>query len=96
MATKLTKPISRESVREFAHYQRTIIVTLAPGTDSRDDLIGLRLKGTRRQLVARLADVYRLAALWHAGKEQAAKRAARASGVPWRTAKKQFERGNRI
>jgi hypothetical protein len=96
MATLLHKPISRETNKDFGHYGRKIIVTLAPGTDTRDDLIGLRLKGTRQQLIGRLSDIYRVLAQWHGAKLATAKKEARRNGVPWRSAKKQFNIGNRI
>lgn len=59
-------------------------------------LIGLRLKGTRKQLVVQLSDVYRVAALWYGQKEAAAKREARKNGVSWRTARKAFIAKNSI
>jgi len=40
--TKLTtKPIRRETIHPYRHYRRTIVVSLF------DDIISLRLKGTR-------------------------------------------------
>jgi hypothetical protein len=89
--TKLTKPVQRETAKTYS--ARPVIVTLSPCGDD-EALIGLRLKGTRTQYTARLSDVYRLAALWHGQAEATAKRQARKLGVPWRTAKKQFEKGN--
>jgi hypothetical protein len=41
--TKLTKPISRETIQQYRHYGKTIIVTLFA------DCISLRLKGTRKE-----------------------------------------------
>jgi hypothetical protein len=37
-----------------------------------------------------------MAALWHGQKLAKAKRDARKLGVPWRTARKEFDAGNRI
>jgi len=96
MATQLKKPVSRQTQRNFGHYGRPIVVTLAPGSEKRDDLIGFRLKGTRQQYVARLSDIFRLAALWHGQKLATAKREARKNGIAWRTAKKTFDATNRI
>ena len=94
MSTKLNKPVRRETARSYRG--KAVIVTLAPAGDADDALIGLRLKGERTEYVARLSDVYRLAALWHGQREAAAKRAARKAGIPWRTAKKDFVRMNTI
>lgn len=89
MATQLTKPVSRLTAKQISG--RHVIITLAPAGGSQTEvLIGLRLKGKRTQYVCALSDVYRMAALWHGQKESAAKKAARKSGVPWRTAKKEF------
>jgi hypothetical protein len=41
--TKLTKPISRETIQQYRHYGKTIIVTLFA------DSVSLRLKGTRKE-----------------------------------------------
>lgn len=46
--------------------------------------------------VVALSDLYRMAALWHGGKEAQAKRAARRNGVSWRVARKQFIKENSI
>jgi hypothetical protein len=94
MATKLLKPVSRESNRIVG--KRPIIVTLAPAGNENEALIGLRLKGTRTQYVCALSDVYRCAALWHGQKLANAKRQARKTGTPWRIAKHDFEHHNRI
>lgn len=94
MATKLTRPVRRETRKVYG--SRNVIVTLAPAGSQSEALIGLRLKGKRTQYVCALSDVYRLAALWHGQKEAAAKREARRAGVPWRTAKKQFIAANTI
>lgn len=88
MATKLTKPVSRETDKTYN--SRNVIVTLAPAGSQSEALIGLRLKGKRTQYVVALSDVYRNAALNHGLKEARAKKAARKFGIPWRTAKKQF------
>jgi len=41
--TKLTKPISRETLGQYRHYGKTIIVTLFA------DCVSLRLKSTRKE-----------------------------------------------
>jgi hypothetical protein len=92
--TKLTKPISRETDKRYGN--RNVIVTLSPAGSQSEALIGLRLKGRRTQYVCALSDVYRMAALWHGQKEQAARRAARKAGEPWHRAKKQFHAANRL
>lgn len=94
MATKLTKPVSRETNKLVG--KRTIIVTLAPAGSQSEALIGLRLKGTRTQYVCALSDVYRMAALWHGQKEANARRKARKEGVPWRTARREFIKANSL
>ena len=92
--TALTKPVSRETNRRVG--KRPVIITIAPRGQENEALIGLRLKGQRLQYVITLSDVYRLAAMWHGQKEKAARLAARRNGVPWRTAKRQFDAVNRI
>lgn len=94
MATPLTKPVSRETARRVQG--REIIVTLAPCGSQPEARIGLRLKGTRKQYVGAVSDLYRILALWHGQKEASAKRTARKSGIPWRTARKQFIAENTI
>lgn len=92
--TKLSKPVSRETGKKFGNLP--VIVTLAPAQGGAEALIGLRLKGRRTQYIVTLSDIYRLAARWHAMKEFDAKRSARKQGTPWRIARKQFNRANRI
>lgn len=92
--TSLTKPLHRLCNKTVSG--KRIVFTLAPGSDHRDDLIGLRLIGERTQYVTTVADIYRMAALWHGQKEAMARRAARKSGTPWRKAKKEFLRANQI
>lgn len=75
--TKLTKPVSRITGKIVG--QRPVVVTLAPCGSKAEALIGLRLKGQRTTYVARLSDVYRLAALWHGQAESLAKRKARSA-----------------
>lgn len=94
MAYPLNKPISRETAKRYG--KRTVIVTLAPAGAQEEALIGLRLKGKRTQYVCALSDVYRMAALWHGQKEAAARRKARKEGIPWKTAKKAFDKSNSI
>lgn len=92
--TKLEKPIHRVTDKVMSH--RNVVLTVAPGSESREVLIGVRLLGTRTQYVTTLSDVFRMAALNYATKISAAKRAARKEGVPWRIAKKAFQRNNTI
>ena len=92
--TTLTKPVTRETAKLVSG--RAVILTLAPCGAQSEARIGLRLKGKRCQYVVALSDVYRMAALWHGQKLAEAKRHARRQGTPWRTAKKQFDRENRI
>ncbi len=87
--TKLTKPVARETSKLYG--RRPVIVTIAPAGSQNEALIGLRLKGTRTQYVCALSDIYRMAAQWHGQKEAAAKRLARKNGVPWKSAKKDFD-----
>lgn len=95
MATKLTKPVSRETDKTYIG--RNVIVTLAPAGGSQTEvLIGLRLKGKRTQYVCALSDVYRMAALWHGQKEAKARREAKKFGIPWKQAKKNFLAANTI
>lgn len=92
--TKLEKPISRVTAKQYSG--RSVVVTLAPLRGESEALIGLRLLGTRTQYVARLSDLYRIAALWHGQKEAQAKREARKAGIPWKRAKRAFIAKNSI
>jgi len=92
--TKLLKPVTRETSKLCG--STPIILTIAPAGAQSEALIGMRLKGRRTQYVARLSDVYRMAALWHGQKEAAAKKAARKAGVSWKTAKRKFVAENSI
>lgn len=94
MATKLTKPVSRETSKIVSH--RPIIVTLAPSGSQSEALIGLRLKGQRTGYVCALSSIFTLAAMWHGQKVSAAKKEARRNGEPWSKAKKRFDAANRI
>lgn len=94
MPTRLTKPVHRVTNKRIR--KKPVVITLGPGTDSRDDLIGLRLLGERTQYVVTVSDLYRVAAMWHGQKEAIAKRAARKSGIPWSRAKKDFIKNNTI
>lgn len=94
MATKLTKPVSRETARQSS--RRNIIVTIAPAGSQPEALVGFRLKGTRTQYVCALSSLFQMAALWHGNKEAAARKAARKAGIPWKSAKKQFKAANSI
>lgn len=95
MPTQLTKPVSRETAKTIG--KRSVILTIAPaGGSQREALIGVRLKGTRTEYVVALSDLYRTAALWYGQKVAKAKREARRAGIPWRLAKRRFDRENRI
>lgn len=52
--------------------------------------------GQRNGYVLALSDAYRMAALWHGQKEKSAKAKARKDGIPWRRARLEFLRANRI
>lgn len=92
--TKLSKPVSRETANVTRG--RAVIVTLAPCGSQSEARIGFRCKGERLQYVARVSDLYQMAALWHGQREAQAKRAARKMGVPWKTARKVFLAANTI
>ena len=92
--TPLTKPVSRLTAKTIS--RRQVIITIAPAGSQSEALISLRLKGTRTQYVCALSDVYRMAALWHGQKLAAAKRNARKTGTPWRIAKRDFDKTNRL
>jgi hypothetical protein len=69
MATKLTRPVSRETgAIIFSQGARVIVVTL------HDTFIELRLKGTRKREVAELGTIYRTAVRDRVFNERAAKR----------------------
>lgn len=55
MATKLTRPVTRETYATFLHYRRPIIVTLEGA------LIRLREKGRRTSYSIDVATVYQTA-----------------------------------
>lgn len=88
MATKLTKPVSRETTRKIG--KLPIILTIAPSGSENETLLGLRLKGKRTQYLCALSDLYRMAALWHGQKELKARREAKRAGVKWKYAKRAF------
>jgi len=90
--TSLTKKVVRLTDQKYG--KRRIVVTLAPVKT--ETFIGMRLKGKRTQYVVALSSLYRLGALWHGDKIKRAKAAARKLGVPWRVAKKEFERQHRL
>ena len=92
--TPLLKPVTRETAKRYG--TRAVIITIAPAGSQDEAIIGLRLKGQRKQFTIALSDVYRMAALWHGQKESKAKREARKAGIPWRTAQKQFNAANKI
>lgn len=86
--TRLEKEISRQTQKEVRG--KPIVITLIPGTDKREPMIALRLKGERLEYRGTLSDLYRVLALWHGNAERNARREAKKNGVPWRTARKQF------
>lgn len=92
--TELTSPVRRLTKAKYG--KRRVVVALAPAGATDDAFIVFRLIGKRTQYVTSVSTLYRIAALWHGNKVQSAKRSARKEGIPWRTAKKQFERDNRI
>jgi hypothetical protein len=94
MPTKLTKPVTRETLK--TSNGRNILLTIAPAGSQSEALIGMRLKGTRAQIVVALSDVYRMGCLWYGQKIAKAKKEAKQNGIPWRTAKKTFDAANRI
>lgn len=74
--TKLQKPVARETfafVRELGKF-REVIVTLEP-----PNLIGFRLKGTRRTYYLEAASAYHAAVKAKVAADQREKRAARKS-----------------
>lgn len=93
--TKLSKPVARVTTKDFGHYKRPIVITLIPGTADRDAFIAMHLKGTREKYLGRVPDLFRLLALWHASKLATAKRAARKNGIPWRQARRDFQRSQK-
>lgn len=96
--TILLKPVHRATSRPIRDgiYNRPVVITLAPGTSSRDDMIAMRLLGTRQQMSARVIDIYNHLALMHAEKVKKAKKEARKNGIPWAKAKKQFNASTRL
>ena len=92
--TPLSKPVTRETAKRYG--TRAVIITIAPAGSQAEALIGLRLKGQRKQFTIALSDVYRMAALWHGQKITKAKKIARQSGIAWRIAKKDFDKQNSI
>lgn len=88
--TKLNSTIARETQKRVQG--RPIVVTLIPGTDSREPMLALRLKGTRVEYRGLVSDLYRVLALWHSNAERSAKAQARKDGIPWREARKAFLR----
>lgn len=94
MATKLNKPVSRETQKMIG--SRPIILTVAPLGNQSEALIGLRLKGKRTSYVMALSDCYRWFAEQYGYKERQAKRAARKAGESWKLAKKRFIAANSI
>lgn len=62
MATKLDKPLTRET--SLIHKMRPVLITLHPRscqTSLADDALEFRLKGTRQSLRIRIEDVFRFA-----------------------------------
>lgn len=94
MATKLLKPVSRESAKRISG--REVILTLAPCGSQAEARIGFRLKGRRVQYVCTVSALYTVAALWFGNAEAKAKREARKAGIKWRFARKKFIAENSI
>ncbi len=94
MATKLTKPVHRETAKCVGSLP--VILTIAPLGSQSEARIGLRLKGQRTQYVVNVSDIYRVAAMWHGQKEAAARKQARREGIPWKRAKLAFIAANSI
>lgn len=92
--TALTKKVNRVSAVKVG--KRAVVVTIAPAGAQAESLIGFRLQGTRTTYVCAVSSLYRVAAEWHGNKEKQAKRIARALGVPWRVARRQFNRENSL
>lgn len=92
--TLLSKPVARVTAKKVG--TRPVIVTLAPAGSQSEALIGLRLKGKRTQYVVALSDLYRIAAISYGQKEAKAKREARRNGVPWRVARREFQKGMQL
>jgi hypothetical protein len=90
--TKLNKPLARSTATEYQ--RRAIIISIAPCGASGETLVSLRLKGARTHYKVALSRLYVEMAIWHADKERAAKKQARKLGIPWKQAKKQFNRDN--
>jgi len=94
MATKLTKPVSRETEKRISG--RNVIVTFAPCGSQSEARVGFRLKGKRTQYVCTVSALYTVAAMWHGNAEAKAKRDARKAGEKWKFAKKRFLAANTI
>ena len=94
MPTLLTKPVSRQTAKIVAG--SPLILIIAPCGSQAEARIGFRVKGSRKQYVMLVSDVYRYAAMQYGQKEAAAKRAARKAGIPWRKARQAFLRENSI
>jgi hypothetical protein len=92
--TRLQKTVWRETA---ATYQgREVQIGLAPLGSQPDGMLALKLKGRRTQFLLRVSDVFRMGALWHGNKERQAKAAARKAGIPWKRAKRDFDKENKI
>lgn len=87
--TKLDFVVERMTPGDFAGHGQPLAIHLVPSKEGNPLLI-LRLKGRRAGYVVTLADVYRVAAMWHGNKEKAARTEARRNQIPWRIAKKKF------
>lgn len=92
--TRLSSKVVRETGKVVGH--RPVILIIAPGSGTREDMVGLRLKGRRTVYTLALSDVFRYAALAHGNKERMAKAQARRNGVLWRIAKRYFNNLNRL
>jgi hypothetical protein len=92
--TKLQKPVTRLTSKRYNN--RPVVITIAPAGAQSEALISLRLLGQRTGYLIALSDVYRQAALVHGQKLFNAKRAARKAGIPWKRAKRDFDKANSI
>lgn len=94
MATELSKPVTRRTAKVVKG--RPVLITIAPAGSQAEALIGLRLSGCRTEYIVPVSWLYVMAAMQHGQKEARAKKEARKMGIPWKTAKKQFDANNRI
>jgi hypothetical protein len=70
--TDLEKAVRRRTRHPFAHYRRRIIVILEP-----EDILAMRLEGTRTVFRAEISAVYRQLVEWHVSAIRREKQSAR-------------------